>query len=218
MLPRPRPTDASDDEPELLDDADVQELADDDPAPETWAKGTSPSTPRPEVAALTVEEVYDRHAPFVLRVLRGLGVTDDRLDDALQDVFVVVHRRLREFEARSSVTTWLYAIARRVASQHRRSAAARREGAGDLDLVACDASPFEDAQRNEAARLLGELLDELDDDKRDVFVLMELEQLSAPDAARVLEIPVNTVYSRLRLARARFEASLARRLAREAMP
>ena len=216
MLPRPRPTDASDAEPELLDDADVHE--DLDAAPEVWAKGTSPSTPRPAIEVPTVEAVYDQHAPFVLRVLRGLGVTDDRLDDAVQDVFIVVHRRLAEFEARSSLTTWLYAIARRVASQYRRSAAARREGAGDLDAVAGDASPFEDAQRKEAARVLGEILDELDDDKRDVFVLMELEQLSAPDAARVLDIPVNTVYSRLRLARARFEASLARRLAKEVTP
>jgi RNA polymerase sigma-70 factor (ECF subfamily) len=218
MLPRPRPTDATADEPELLDDADVEEHVEPAPPPVPWAKGTSPSTPRAALELPTVADVYDRHATFVFRVLRGLGVTDDRLDDAVQDVFIVVHRRLAEFEARSSLTTWLYAIARRVASQYRRSAATRREAAGDLDAMVGDASPFEDAQRHEAARMLGAILDELDDDKRDVFVLIELEQLSAPDAARVLEIPVNTVYSRLRLARARFEVALARRLAREAMP
>ncbi|HTJ41713.1 MAG TPA: sigma-70 family RNA polymerase sigma factor [Kofleriaceae bacterium] len=167
----------------------------------------------------TVAEVYDRHAPFVFRVLRGLGVRDDRVDDAVQDVFIVVHRRLAEFEARSSLTTWLYAIARRVASQYRRSAATRREDEGtDLDRLPAHASPFEDAKRNQAARLCAEILDELDDDKREVFVLIELEQMSAPDVAQVLGIPVNTVYSRLRLARARFEASLARRMAKEAMP
>lgn len=162
----------------------------------------------------TVADVYDRHAPFVWRVLRGLGVDADRLDDAVQDVFVVVHRRLDDFEGRSALTTWLYGIARRVASQYRRSAP-RHQGDADPDALAGAASPYEDARRRQAARLLGEILDELDDDKREVFVLIEIEQLSAPDVAAMIGIPVNTVYSRLRLARARFEAALARRRAGE---
>jgi RNA polymerase sigma-70 factor (ECF subfamily) len=210
MQPRARPTaDLLAGEPELLADEDVVECT--EPPPIPWATGTSPSTPRLEPRPVSVEEVYDRHAPFVFRVLRGLGVHDDRIDDAVQDVFIVVHRRLADFEQRSSLTTWLYAIARRVASQYRRSAAARREGAGDLDHVAGTQSPFDDAQRAQAARLLGEILDELDDDKREVFVLIEIEQMSAPDVAGMIGIPVNTVYSRLRLARARFEAALTRR-------
>lgn len=216
MLPRPRPSDAlADPEPT----APAEPIA----PPAEWAKGTGVVRPErrpggPESKDVTVAEVYDRHATFVFRVLRGLGVADDRVDDAVQDVFIVVHRRLAEFESRSSLTTWLYAIARRVASQYRRSAAARREGEADLDQVAGGASPFDDAQRAQAARLCHEILDELDDDKREVFVLIELEQMSAPDVAQVLAIPVNTVYSRLRLARARFEAGLARRMAKEAMP
>ena len=219
MQPRARPADAIAGEPELLADDVVVECPASVPPPVPWAKGTSPSTPRLESPPVSVADVYDRHAPFVFRVLRGLGVGDDRIDDAVQDVFIVVHRRLAEFEARSSLTTWLYAIARRVASQYRRSAATRREDDGtDLDRLPAHASPFEDAKRNQAARLCAEILDELDDDKREVFVLIELEQMSAPDVAQALAIPVNTVYSRLRLARARFEAALAKRLAREVMP
>jgi RNA polymerase sigma-70 factor (ECF subfamily) len=209
MLPRLRPPDVA---------PAAEPTAPAEPAVE-WAKGTEPAAPRIAPVPVTVAEVYDRHASFVFRVLRGLGVRDDRVDDAVQDVFIVVHRRLAEFEARSSLTTWLYAIARRVASQYRRSAATRREDEGaDLDRLPAHASPFDDAQRNQAARLCAEILDELDDDKREVFVLIELEQMSAPDVAQVLGIPVNTVYSRLRLARARFEASLAKRMAKEAMP
>lgn len=219
MQPRARPADAIAGEPELLADDDVVECPAPLPPPVPWAKGTSPSTPRLEPEPVSVADVYDRHAPFVFRVLRGLGVGDDRVDDAVQDVFIVVHRRLAEFEQRSSLTTWLYAIARRVASQYRRSAASRREGGdSELERVAGTQSPYDDAERAQAARLLAELLDELDDDKREVFVLIEIEQMSAPDVAGVIGIPVNTVYSRLRLARARFEAALAKRIAREVMP
>jgi RNA polymerase sigma-70 factor, ECF subfamily len=190
------------------------------PPPVPWAAGTRPRTrrlPPPASSAPpvpTVSDIYDRHAPFVWRVLRGLGVAADRLDDAVQDVFVVVHRRLGDFEGRSAVTTWLYGIARRVASQYRRSVPRHQHGA-DPDQLAGGRSPYEDARRSQAARLLGEILDELDDDKREVFVLIEIEQLSAPDVAGMVGIPVNTVYSRLRLARARFEAAVARRRAGE---
>jgi RNA polymerase sigma-70 factor (ECF subfamily) len=224
MLPRPRPPAAELDDAELLPDADVEVCAEPAPPPIPWAKGTQPAARRPEALVapvttaatssppLSVAEVYDRHAPFVFRVLRGLGVGDDRVDDAVQDVFIVVHRRLAEFEARSSLTTWLYAIARRVASQYRRSAAARRTADADLDAVPAAETPYDDARRNQAARLLASILEELDPDKREVFVLIEIEQMSAPDVAGVLGIPVNTVYSRLRLARQRFEAAMARRM------
>ena len=233
MLPRARPTTTAAPPPvSLADEAEL--IADDDvfedealPPPLPWAKGTAPAAviataPVKATAtsnpALSVADVYDRHAPFVFRVLRGLGVGDDRVDDAVQDVFIVVHRRLGEFEARSTLTTWLYAIARRVASQYRRSAAARRTADADLDAVAAADTPFDDAHRNQAARLLASILEELDGDKREVFVLIEVEQLSAPDVAQMLGIPVNTVYSRLRLARQKFEAAMQRRMARGVVP
>jgi RNA polymerase sigma-70 factor (ECF subfamily) len=170
----------------------------------------------------TVAEVYDRHAPMVFRALRALGVADASLDDAVQDVFLVVFRRLPEFEGRAAITTWLYGIARRVAADHRRRRQLAGGPEGELEQVA-DRAPAPDQQiaRREAARAVLEILDEMDADKREVFALMELEQLRAPEVAELLGVPLNTVYSRLRLARARFDAALARRAAiraREELP
>jgi RNA polymerase sigma-70 factor (ECF subfamily) len=168
-----------------------------------------PDEPAP---APTLAEVYDAHVERVWRTLRALGVDAARIDDAVQDVFLVVHRRLAEFEARSSLSTWLYGIARRVAASYRR----RRDPRPVVpDLAPPVETPFDATQRREAAALVLGALDELDDDKREVFALIELEQLSAPTVAEMLGIPLNTVYSRLRLARQRFEIALARRLQQE---
>lgn len=167
-------------------------------------------------AVPSLAEIYDRHVAMVWRTLRALGVDEAAVDDAVQDVFIVVHRKLGQFEGRSALSTWIYGIARRVASQYRR----RRRVDGDPARLAREVepgpSPREDVERRQAARLVMELLAELDEDKREVFVLMELEQLPAPVVAELLGIPVNTAYSRLRLARARFEAALARRRDEEA--
>lgn len=158
-------------------------------------------------------EVYQRGFDYVWRSLRALGVRDSRIEDAVQDVFVVVARRLPEFAGRSSIETWLFAIARRVAQRHRRTES-RHEGRSEAlpeDLV--DTSrpgPRAAAETSEATRLLLSLLDQLDDDKRALFVLVEIEQKSVPVAAEALGIKLNTAYSRLRLARQRFEAALAR--------
>ncbi|MCA9677978.1 MAG: sigma-70 family RNA polymerase sigma factor [Kofleriaceae bacterium] len=186
-------------------------------APPDATAGPPPATS----PGLSLEQIYDHHAATVWRTLRALGVDAGRLDDAMQDVFLVVHRRLAEFEQRSSITTWLYGIARRVAADHRRRRTAERRLAGDAPLdreISPGESPLDAAQRREAAALLLELLDELDDDKREVFALMEIEQLAAPVVAELLGIPLNTVYSRLRLARQRFEAAVARRRHAEEIP
>lgn len=166
---------------------------------------------------MTVAELYDRHAAMVFRALRALGVTDASLDDAVQDVFLVVHRRLGDFEGRSLITTWLYGIARRVAADYRRK---RPLGTGPQDVLSYvpDGGPAPDQHlaRREAARAVLAILDEMEPEKREVFALMEVEQLSAPAVAELLGVPLNTVYSRLRLARARFEQALARRAATSA--
>jgi RNA polymerase sigma-70 factor (ECF subfamily) len=169
----------------------------------------SPAQPR-----WTVAELYDQHAAMVFRALRALGVPEASVDDALQDVFLVVHRRLAEFEGRSAVTTWLYGIARRVAAGYRRR---RPLGTGPVEALAAipDHRPAPDHQlaRQRAAQTVMEILDAMEPEKREVFALMELEQQSAPTVAELLGVPLNTVYSRLRLARARFEQALARRSA-----
>jgi RNA polymerase sigma-70 factor, ECF subfamily len=161
--------------------------------------------------APSFDAVYEAHFEFVWRTLRRLGVEASTVDDAVQDVFVVVHRRLRDFEGRSSLKTWLTAIAVRVAGDHRRLV--RRKGGHEpLDAAIADASPGPDEAlaQAEAVRALDALLSELGEDKRAVFVLVELEGMSAPEIAEALGLCVNTVYSRLRAARRDFEAAVQR--------
>jgi RNA polymerase sigma-70 factor (ECF subfamily) len=171
-------------------------------------------------AAPSFEAVYDEHFPFVWRSARRLGVSLSAVDDVVQEIFLVVHRRLPEFEGRASVRTWLFAIALRVVRDHRRSL--RRKGRhlaveAEVDQLpgASDAGPLEQAAKAEAVKVLHELLDALDDEKREVFVLAELEQLPVPEIAEALEVNPNTVYSRLRAARQAFEEALARHHARD---
>ena len=160
------------------------------------------------VATPSFDEVYASHVGFVWRVLRACGVPAEQLEDAAQDVFVVVHRRLRDFEGRASITTWLFAITRKVATRHRRKPAAPQLPPSE-QVAGPDA--FDHVARSEAAATIAAALDQLDEDKRIVFALVELEQVSVADVARMLDINQNTAHSRLRLARAEFAAAVRRR-------
>ncbi|HSO37096.1 MAG TPA: sigma-70 family RNA polymerase sigma factor [Labilithrix sp.] len=163
------------------------------------------------------DEVYRAEFGFVWRSAKRLGLRDAGLDDAVQEVFVVVHRRLAEFEGRSSLRTWLFGITLRVVRDHRRSARRRDPGPPvDPDsLRATGGGPAESAEKAEAVRLLHALLDELDDERREVFVMAELEQMPMPEIAEALGINVNTAYARLRVARQEFEQALGRHRARD---
>ena len=153
------------------------------------------------------DDVYAQHAPFVWRILRTFGVSEAQIEDAVQDVFVVVHRKLREWEGRAAITTWLFAIARRVASTYRRKGGAHpTEELVDEHVAAVDT--FAAISRAQAAATVVAILQSLDEDKRTVFALVELEQLTVPEVARMLDINLNTAYSRLRLARAAFELAV----------
>jgi RNA polymerase sigma-70 factor (ECF subfamily) len=166
--------------------------------------------PAPAVP-LTFEGVYQAHFDFVWRNLRRLGVRGAATDDAAQDVFLVVHRRLHELPPTASVAAWLYGVLRKVAAGHRRTAR-RRDGEPLPETglpQSSERSPDESAARAQASRWLAAFLEGLPAEQRDVFVLMELEQLAAPEVAHALEVSVNTIYSRLRLARQRFDRALA---------
>jgi RNA polymerase sigma-70 factor (ECF subfamily) len=170
----------------------------------------------------TFAEVYEAHFSFVWRSARRLGVLQANADDVTQEIFVVVHRRLTEFEGRSSIKTWLSGIILNVVRAHRRHMLAKHPhsitpgDSADLDAVTDTAEgPHEIASRAEAASLLEDLLAVLDDDKREVFVLAELEEMGAPEIALAIGVPVNTVYSRLRIARQEFAAATARHRARD---
>jgi RNA polymerase sigma-70 factor (ECF subfamily) len=158
--------------------------------------------------------IHESHADFVWRTLQRLGVRPMDLEDSLQDVFVVVHRRLDSFDGSSQMTTWLFAICLRVAAAHRRRAHVRREHAtGALDSNALSdpqGSPERLAIRAEARERLDRVLDALDLEKRAVFVMFEIEGMSAPVIAGTIGVPVGTVYSRLAAARCEFKKALAR--------
>ena len=177
---------------------------------------TAPAISTASVPALSFDAIYEQHFDFVWRTVRRLGVADRNADDAVQDAFIVVHRRLSDFEGRSTIKTWLFGIARRVAHDHRRRAL-RKENDRELPDGVADAdapSPRDAAETAEAVRVLHELLAALPDDQREVFVLAELEQMTAPEIAEAIDVVVNTVYSRLRLGRAAFNKAVARRNAR----
>jgi RNA polymerase sigma-70 factor (ECF subfamily) len=160
--------------------------------------------------------IYDGQVDYVWRSLWRLGVPESHLEDAVQDVFVVVLRRLADFEGRSSLRTWLFGIAIRVAKDHRR--ALRRKGPHEpVDDRLADAGPDPRArtERAEALRILSRLLDELDLDKRAVFVMSEIEQMSVPEMAEALGANPNTIYSRLRVAREEFERAVVRHRRRQ---
>lgn len=153
----------------------------------------------PEAPLLTLRSVFETEAAFVFRILRRLGVPERDLDDAAQDVFMVVHRRLSEFEQGASIRSWLFGIARRVAAGRARRGYERNEvSMADVDVGAV---PQNAEQRLDVGRLLGRALRELDSAKRDVFVLYELEGLSMHEVASAVGCPLQTAYSRLHAAR-----------------
>ena len=169
-----------------------------------------------EVPDARLESIYREHYDFVRRTLRYLGVPESRVLDAVQDVFLVVLRRLKAFEGRSAIQTWLFGIALRVAhGDRRRNGRVIPPELAILRLSWVEGGPDDAVARRQAADLLAGLLLQLDDDQRAVFVLSEVEQFSAPEIAKALDVKINTVYSRLRLGRKKFERALARYRARE---
>jgi RNA polymerase sigma-70 factor (ECF subfamily) len=170
-----------------------------------------------------IDRVYAEHFRDVWRCLRALGVLDSALDDAVHDVFLVVQQKLAAFDGQAALTTWLYAIALRVARRAR--AAARKdawrfasidepdESLADVAVAAsalASEHPDRALERSERLSLARRALNRLDDDKREAFVLAQVEQMSAPEIAEITGLPVNTVYSRVRAAKLAFQAEVAR--------
>ncbi len=179
------------------------------------ASATEEAPPNAAARAVDFEACYEAHFDFVARALRHLGVADAARDDAAQEVFLVVHRRLATFDHAASMRSWLFAIAVNVARDQRRSLR-RKGGHAPLpdDLADGSPGPHDALARSEALRLGERLLATLDEDRRVVFLMVDYEQMSVPEVAAALGVNVNTLYSRLRAARIDFDAALSRHRAR----
>ncbi len=158
--------------------------------------------------------VFRDHHDFVWRTLRHFGVDDPLVDDATQDVFVVVHRRLCDFDGRAPLRSWLIGICRKVALRYRERSSRRSDPFESDPAVELHGDPEQAVQTTEAVNMVESFLDALDADKREVFRMCDIEGMSAPEVADVLGVNLNTVYSRLRLARRRFEDAVRRHRAR----
>jgi len=147
--------------------------------------------------------IYRSEFSYVWKTLRRLGAPPQDLEDLVHDLFVVVHRHLSDFDPGRPLRPWLFGIAVRVVADFRRSPRSARELLGETaEGVDGAPSPHEHLEGTEARAVLMKALDGLDLDRRAVFVMHELDEIPMPEIARTLAIPLNTAYSRLRLARA----------------
>jgi RNA polymerase sigma-70 factor (ECF subfamily) len=166
---------------------------------------------------LDVLTIHRTHAEFVWLSLQRLGVREADIEDLLQEVFVVVHRRLSSFDGSSRMTTWLFGICIRIAAAYRRRAYRRLEqSVAEVPEAATtdDANPEQNAASGQARARLAAVLDAME--KRALFVMFELDEMRCEDIAELLGVPLGTVYSRLHGARKAFEQALHRMEAREA--
>lgn len=169
--------------------------------------------PSGSTSALDFHGIYDAYASFVWTNARRLGIPADHIEDVVQDVFMVVHRRLNDFGANSSIKTWLWGILINVVRDRRRRYRRKeqneeREAIGEV--TAHDAQPDERAAAGEALRVVQAVLERLSDEKRELFILSQLEELTASEIAELTKKNVNTVYSRIRVARQDFEREFQR--------
>lgn len=179
-----------------------------EPEPES---GTRPISSSHATLPRNLEEVYALHSGFVWRIVRRMGVPEHGVEDVMHEVFLIVHRRLREYDGRVALTTWLYHVTRGVVSNQRRSRAREQRR---LELVDPKPAPAPDpevhSQRRQAASFVRAFLEQLEPDKREVFELVELEGLPVPEVAELVGINLNTAYSRLRAARQLFQRAVTR--------
>ena len=173
-------------------------------APATPPNAASPVRPFPAI--------YKQYLDFVWTSAGHLGAGPDIIDDVVQDVFIVIHAKLATLQRPEALRSWIYGIVRRTVSDYRRSRRSRDAAGTSLgaEPKLNQPSPLDMAERNADLELLESFLAELDEPKREVFVMVEILEMTVPEVGQALEIPLNTAYSRLRLARQSFEEALAR--------
>ena len=183
-------------------------------APETASATAAAATP-----AFDFRAVYETQFQYVWHSLRRLGVPDRDIEDLAHDVFVVLYRGRDQVDTARAIKPWLFGICFRVASDYRRRARHRFEVQSDHEGIADRALPADEqvAERQDKQLILDSLA-VLDIDRRAVFVMHDLDGHAMPDIAAALGAPLNTCYSRLRLAREQFTAAVRRKIASRKEP
>jgi RNA polymerase sigma-70 factor (ECF subfamily) len=163
------------------------------------------------VRTAAFHEIFKAELSYVWKTLKRLGIPDRDLEDVAHDVFVTVHRRLDEYDTARPLRPWLFGISFRTAWRYRELARNQREVIGDgMDVADETPTPEQQLVTHQARQLLNRALDTIDLDQRAAFVMHDIDGFSAPEIATALSIPLNTVYSRLRLARERVKLSVQR--------
>jgi len=171
-------------------------------------KAVTELTGRPNTPAVAFEETYNSEFPFVWRLVRRLGVSDSAREDVVHDVFTAALRSWSRLDSSRPVRAWLYGVTYRVVLDHlRKHSTHREEATGEMpeQPTLAHHGPAEVLERRQALTLAQQIIDQLEVERRGVFVMHELEGLPMPEIAEVFGIPLNTAYSRLRLARRDFE-------------
>lgn len=153
--------------------------------------------------------LFGEHHDFVWRSLRHFGVPEATVDDALQEVFLVVHRRFADYGSQFAFRSWLYGIAAQVARTHRRSDFRSERRKEIASTPVADEQPDEALARKRAGEFVGAFLQTLDAHHREVFVLMEVEGFTAPEVEQATGAKLNTIYARLRRVRLLFSDAIA---------
>jgi RNA polymerase sigma-70 factor (ECF subfamily) len=154
--------------------------------------------------------IFREHYGFIWATLRRFGVAERDREDVASDVFLRINAQLHAYDADRPLRPWLFVFAFRAAADYRRLARHRLEVHVDIDIRSSAPSPDEDVALRERQRLALSALDILDEDRRAVFVMHDLEEMSVPEIAAALAIPEGTAYTRLRAARTQFTAAVRR--------
>lgn len=163
------------------------------------------------MAAPDFDALYAQHIDYVWSSLRRLGVAPAHLEDTAHDVFIAAWRKLSDYDPTRPLKPWLFGIAFRVASDFRERASTRREVVGE-EPERVDERPDAEALIHEQQRraLVRRALEAIPLERRAVFIMHELDGAPIPEVAAALDVPLNTAYSRLRLARRDFEQEVQR--------